>query len=207
MRYRVRLGRVEGILAGRRRRRGGIVTGGLVASGVNESFLVVIGAAAVLYGTPLSSPHSGKLLAESLGRAQPRSGGDDARRGRDGVLDRQAGRDSSAVSLALATRGRRSRGRRDGADPRLPRHHASLQQIVSGSRSIFADSQACRRTWETTWTWAAPLRSTPFRRSTSSAWETSRSSARSSSTSRYSSISRGPASSRSASTSRGRGRA
>lgn len=43
------------------------MTGGLVASGVNESFLVVIGAAAVLYGTPLLFAALGELLAERSG--------------------------------------------------------------------------------------------------------------------------------------------
>ncbi|MGH3079346.1 MAG: ABC transporter permease subunit, partial [Gaiellaceae bacterium] len=43
------------------------MTCGLVASGVNESFLVVIGAAAVLYGTPLLFAALGELLAERSG--------------------------------------------------------------------------------------------------------------------------------------------
>ena len=67
MRYGFASGAREGVLAGRHRRRGGIVTGGLVASGVNESFLVVIGAAAVLYGTPLLFAALGELLAERSG--------------------------------------------------------------------------------------------------------------------------------------------
>jgi simple sugar transport system permease protein len=40
---------------------------GLLAAGVNESFLVVIGAAAVLYGTPLLFAALGELLAERSG--------------------------------------------------------------------------------------------------------------------------------------------
>jgi simple sugar transport system permease protein len=40
---------------------------GLLASGVNESFLVVIAAAAVLYGTPLLFAALGELLAERSG--------------------------------------------------------------------------------------------------------------------------------------------
>ena len=43
------------------------MTGWLLASGINDSFLVVIGAAAILYGTPLLFAALGELLAERSG--------------------------------------------------------------------------------------------------------------------------------------------
>jgi len=43
------------------------VTSQLLASGINESFLVVILASAVLYGTPLLFAALGELLAERSG--------------------------------------------------------------------------------------------------------------------------------------------